>query len=215
MRRTWQFVPTLLLGLLSAWPLLAQQMVDRIAARVENDIILLSDVRELSRYQQFVDGASESDERILDRLIDQWIVRNEAAASRFPHPSEADVTRSMERLKKSFSTPEEFESRKKRNGVSEEDVRRMVESQLYLSNYLDSRFRSSIQVDSKAVEEFYQSKVVQRAQVRGQAPPSLDAAHDYIQEFLVQQAINEHADQWLKESHARLRVERLLNAGSP
>ncbi len=65
-----------------------QETVDRIAARVENDIILLSDIRALSRYQQFVDGKSESDAQILDRLIDQWIVRIEAGVARFPRPSE-------------------------------------------------------------------------------------------------------------------------------
>ena len=35
-------------------PLAAQEVVDRIVARVENDVILLSDIRALSRYQQFL-----------------------------------------------------------------------------------------------------------------------------------------------------------------
>ena len=42
----------------------SQEIVDRIAARVENDIILLSEVRTLSRYQMLVDGKSESDDAI-------------------------------------------------------------------------------------------------------------------------------------------------------
>ena len=83
----------------------AQEVIDRIVARLENDIILLSDVHALSRYQLFVDGKSESDAQILDRLIDQWIVRNEASISRFPQPSEEDVQRSLARLKRSFSSP--------------------------------------------------------------------------------------------------------------
>src|SRR5438876_11782062 len=69
----------------------AQEVVDRIVARVENDVILWSDVRALARYQQFLDGKSESDDQILDRLIDQWIVRTEADASHSPPPSEAAV----------------------------------------------------------------------------------------------------------------------------
>jgi hypothetical protein len=56
----------------------SQEIVDRIAARVENDIILLSEIRLLSRYQEFLDGKSETDTQILDRLIDQWMVRTEA-----------------------------------------------------------------------------------------------------------------------------------------
>jgi hypothetical protein len=188
----------------------AQQLIDRIAARIENDIILLSDVRELSRYQLFVDGKAETDAAILDRLVDQWIVRNEAKAAMFPQPSDEDVDRSLRRLKRSFSTPEEFEERKKQSGLTDEDILRMLKSQSYLSNYLDSRFRPSIQIDEQAIEDFYKTRVVPRAESRGQTPPTIEAAHDFIQEALVQRAINVQADKWLKESRARVHVDNLL-----
>jgi hypothetical protein len=188
----------------------AQQLIDRIAARIENDIILLSDVRELSRYQLFVDGKAESDRAILDRLVDQWIVRNEAKAAMFPQPSDEDVNRSLRRLKRSFSTPEEFEERKKQTGLTDEDILRMLKSQSFLSNYLDTRFRPSIQIDEQAIEDFYKTIVVPRAESRGQTPPTIEAAHDFIQEALVQRAINVQADKWLKESRARVHVDNLL-----
>jgi parvulin-like peptidyl-prolyl isomerase len=191
----------------------AQEVVDRIAARVDTDVILLSDVQALSRYQMLVDGKSENDGQILERLIDQWIVRNEAGVSRIAQPSDDEIERSLSRLKRSFSSPEEFDDRRKQNGLSEEAVRRMVRSQLYLSNYLDTRFRPSIQVDDKAIQEFYEARVIPRAKSRGQNAPTLDAAHDFIQEALVQRAINEQADKWLKESRARVRVEILLTEG--
>jgi len=189
----------------------AQQVIDRIVARVETDVILLSDVRQLAEYQIFVDGKAESDEQILQRLIDQWIVRTEAAAARFQQPSDQDVQRSLARLKRSFSSPEAFEERKKQSALTDEEILRQLKSQLYLSNYLDSRFRASIQIDDNAIAEFYQDRVVPRAESRGQTPPTLEAAHDFIQEALVQRAINEQADKWLKESRSRVRVENLLN----
>jgi len=198
------------LVLVAAPWLRAQQLIDRIVARIENDIILLSDIRELSRYQQFVDGKAESDKEILDRLIDQWIVRNEAKAALFPQPSEEDIDRSLRRLKRSFSSPEAFEERKKQSGLTDEDILRMLKSQLYLSNYLDTRFRPSIQIDEPAIEDFYKTRVVPRAESRGQRPPTLEAAHDFIQEALVQRAINVQADKWLKESRTRVRVDNLL-----
>jgi len=183
-------------------------------ARVDTDIILLSDVRELAQYQQFVDGKSGTDAEILDRLIDQWIVKTEARAALFPAPNDEDVNRSLERLKRSFSSPAEYEERKKQSGLTDDDIRRILKSQLYLSNYLDSRFRASIQIDDKAIQDFYQTRVVTRAESRGQTPPTLDAARDFIQEALVQRAINEQADKWLKESRARLHVDNRLNEAS-
>jgi hypothetical protein len=207
----------ILFGALSAvavTPLDAQEVVDRIAARVENDIILYSDIRTLSRYQLLVDGKSESDAQILDRLIDQWIVRTEAEVARFPLPTEAEIQRGLERLQKSFASAEEYEARKKQSGLSDAEIRGITASQLYLSNYLDSRFRPAVQIDPKTIEDFYQKSVVPRAKARGQEPPPLDTARDYIQEALVQRGINDEADRWLIESKARLHIEKLMDLGA-
>ena len=192
----------------------AQEVVDRIVARVENDIILQSDVRELKEYQELVDGKSESDGAILDRLIDQWIVRSEAELSQFPAPKEPEIDQGVSRVVKSFASPEEYEARKKQSGLSDAEVRKLVTAQLYLSDYLDSRFRPSAQIDEKAIEKFYENEVVPRAKAHGQAPPTLDASRDIIQEALVESDINDQADRWLKESRARLHIQKYLNEGA-
>lgn len=192
----------------------AQEILDRVVARVEGDVILLSEMRALGKYQQLVDGKAESDAQILDRLIDQWIVRNEAETARFPHPTGAEITRGVERVQASFASPEEYARHRKQCGLSDADVRSMVASQLYLTEYLDSRFRSSVQVDPKQIEEFYQTAVLTRAKGRNQTPPSLEASKEYIQQALVQREINEQTERWLKESHARLHVEKFLHEGA-
>jgi hypothetical protein len=193
----------------------AQEVIDRIAARVENDVILLSDIHSLSRYQLLVDGKTESDADILNRLIDQWIVRNEATVARTPQPADADIERALQRLQQSFSSKDDYEARRKLAGLSEADVRRLTADQICLSGYLDSRFRPSVQVDEQAIQDFYQQEVLPRAKARGQNPPTLDAAHDYIQEALVQRGINEQTDRWLKESHGRIRLTKMLEESHP
>src|SRR2546430_484685 len=191
-----------------------QDLLDRIVARVENDIILLSEIRALRRYQMFVEGKSETDAQILDRLIDQWIVRSEAETAHFPHPSDADITHGVEHLREAFASPEEYQARKNPAGLSDADIRNMLAAQLYLSKYLDSRFRAAVQIDPKEVEDFYQKAIIPRAKARNQAPPPLDVSRDYIQEALMQRGINEQADRWLKESRVRLRVDKFLNDGA-
>ncbi|MGB2669983.1 MAG: hypothetical protein WA621_11305 [Candidatus Acidiferrum sp.] len=204
-----------MISLLGTAALLAgQEVVDRIVARVDNDIILMSDVQELQRYQELVNGKSESESAILDRLIDQWVVRSEADLAQFPKPTEAEIDRGVSRDVKSFPSPEEYEARKKQSGLSDAEVRKMVASQLYLGNYLDSRFRPSAQVDEKAIEGFYNNAVVPTAKAHGQQPPTLDAAHDTIQEALVQNDINDQAARWLKESRERLHIQKFLEEGT-
>jgi hypothetical protein len=207
------FLAALLMANAAGW-MASQEIVDRIAARVENDIILLSDIRLLSQYQKFLDGKSESDAQILDRLIDQWIVRTEADVSRFPHPYDAEIDRSLERLRNSFASAEQYEARRKQSGLTDSEVRGIVASQLYLSNYLDSRFRPTVQVDSRAIDDFYKNEIVPQAKARGQEPPAPEAARDPIQEALVQRGINEQSEKWLKESRARLHIDNLLGGGS-
>jgi hypothetical protein len=210
MPRYWSFALGGVLVMLGLTCARSQELLDQIAARAETDIILLSEVRTLSRYQMLVDGKAESDSAILDRLIDQWIVRNEADTARFPHPADVEIAHGVEHLQASFASPEEYQARKKQSRLTDKEIARMVASQLYLSNYLDSRFRPAVQVSAKQVEDFYQEAVVPRAKTHNQPPPTLDASREYIQQALTQRGINEQADIWLKESRGRLHVEKFL-----
>src|SRR5258706_9356844 len=115
MTLNWRHVAAGALLLLAAIGARSQELLDQIAARVESDIILLSEVRTLSRYQVLVDGKAESDGAILDRLVDQWIVRNEADTARFPHPADVEIAHGVEHLQASFASPEEYQARKKRS----------------------------------------------------------------------------------------------------
>ena len=208
-------LPLLALSLLTGPVLSAQELVDRIVARIENDVILLSDVRLLAHYQLLVEGKAESDSEILDRLIDQWVVRNEANIARTPKSSDTDIDRAVQRLVRGFSTPQDYEARRKLAGLSEADVRKVTADQLFLNSYLDSRFRPTVHVDEQAVQDFYNNALLPRAQARGTAPPTLEAAHDYIQDALIQRGIDQQAERWLQESHARVRITKMLDEEHP
>ena len=188
-----------------------EEVVDRIVAKVEDDIILLSQVQLLEKYQTLMDEKHEPEDQIVKRLIDQWIVNREIQASRFPPPSEADIDRSMRRMERSFSSPEELRERERQLGLTSEDVRKIVTNQVYYSNYLDSRFRPTVQIDDAAIQKFYDDVVLPRAKRRGANPPTLENARDYIQEALVQRGINEQAERWLNESRSRLHIEIFLS----
>ena len=142
MRRRTAIASLLLFAALLARPAArAQQVIDRIVARIEDDIILLSEVRELGRYQQLVDGHSTSDDKLLGQLIDQWVVDREATAAHFVRPVEGDVRGELDQLEKQFKSAEAYRARLRELGLTEAAVRRLIERQLYLSRYLDYKFR--------------------------------------------------------------------------
>src|SRR5690242_1400356 len=74
------------------------QVVDRIAARIEDDIIMESDVRELAGFQELVDGHSKSRSELIRELAGEWIVRSEADGARYPRPTNDDIENAYKRL---------------------------------------------------------------------------------------------------------------------
>ena len=200
-----------------AWtPVLrGQQVVDRIVARVEGDIVTLSEVRELGRYQQLVEGRAEDERKLLDRLIEQWILTREAAAAHFVQPADADVSRALAALEKNFESPEAYRARLKALGLSAEAVRRLVTSQLYLTRYLDYRFRPAAQFGPEEIEKYYREQLVLQLAARGQAAPALENVIEQIRELLTQREISERTARWLEEARARTRIEILSGGAKP
>jgi hypothetical protein len=187
--------------------LLAQRVVDRIVARIEDDIIMLSEVRELGRFQQLVEGRSAAGQKLLEQLIEQWIVSTEAEAARFPHPAASDVDRELARLEEQSGGAEAFRGRVQALGLSRDVVRRQLARQLWLSRYLDYKFRPAAQVDDAQVERYYREELTPGLAARGQKAPPLADVREQVRELLVQRDISQRAGRWLEETRPRLRIE--------
>ncbi len=191
------------------------QTVDRIAARIEDDIIMESDVRELAGFQELVDGHSKSREELIRELAGEWIVRGEADAAKYPQPTNDDIENAYARLMGQFASPEEFQKRLAKAGLSEAAVRRVLGQQLYLSRFLDYRFRPSAQVDQKQIETYYKEEFASQLKGRGEPVPPLDAVADTIREVLVQRAITDRANQWIDETRAGLKIDVIADGSQP
>jgi hypothetical protein len=192
-----------------AWTpaLLAQRVVDRIAARIEDDIIMLSEVRELGRFQQLVEGRSAAPAKLLEQLIEQWIVSTEAEAARFARPADAEVDRELARLEEQSGGAESFRARLRSLGLSREGVRRQLHRQLWLSRYLDYKFRPATRVDDPQVERYYREELAPGLAARGQKVPPLADVRERVRELLIQRDITVRAGRWLEETRPRLRIE--------
>lgn len=191
------------------------QTVDGVAARIEDDILTESEVRELGAFQQLVDGrAKPRDERIRE-LADQWILRGEAEAAKYPPPTPEDVSRAYAQLAAQFASPEEFQHRCAAAGLAEAAIRRMLGQQLYLSRFIDYRFRPAAQVDQKQIETYYSAEFAPQLKARGQSVPPLETVEDAIREVLIQREISGRATQWLDETRERLKIDVMSPGDRP
>jgi hypothetical protein len=191
------------------------QTVDGVAARIENDILTESEVRELGEFQLLVDGAEKPRTERIRELADQWIVRGEIANAKYPPPTAADADRAYAQLEAQFPSPEEFAKRCAAAGLTEAAVHRMLLDQLHLSRFLDFRFRPAAQIDAKQLETYYNDEFVPQLKERNQAVPPLEDVEDTIREVLILRAINERATRWLDDTRSRLKIDVMADGARP
>jgi len=193
----------------------AQQVVDRIVARINGDVLTLSEMRELAGFQQLTGAKPGSDDELIRQLVDQWIVSTEAHAEQFPRPSEAAVGQMLEKLEKQFASPEGFRSRLREAGLTVGAARRLLERQIHLLQFLDQKFRAAAQVESAQIDTYYSQELVPQLAARGQQAPPLESVQEQIRELLVQREISRLAARWIGESRANVKVEILTANGGP
>jgi hypothetical protein len=181
--------------------------IDGVAARVEDDIILESEVRELAAFQKLVDGEAKPRSEIIRLLADQWIVRGEATAAKYQPTSTAEVDSAYRLFVKQFGSLEEFRKRCATADITEAAVRRELEQQLYLAGFLEYRFHAAAQVDDKQVEKYYDDEFAPQLKARGDPVPALEEVEDTIREVLIQRAITERSTKWLDETRERLKID--------
>jgi hypothetical protein len=191
------------------------RMIDGVAARIEDDIITESEVRELSAFQLLVDGQSKPREEVIHELIDQWIVNGEANVAQFKSPPEDEVTHAFQQLVGKFSSPEEFRKRCAQSDLTEADVRRLITKEVYLSHFLDYRFRPAAQIGQKQIEAYYNNELVPKLKAQDQPVPALEDVEDAIQEVLVQRTISERSTEWLNETRTRLKIDVMSPGDQP
>ncbi|HEY4710522.1 MAG TPA: hypothetical protein VIH46_10160 [Candidatus Acidoferrales bacterium] len=191
------------------------QTVDAVAARIEDDILTESEVRELGAFQKLVDGSEKPRAERIRELADQWIVRGEIETAKYPAPSDADADRAYAQLEAQYSSPEEFTTRCAAAGLTRTAVRRMLVEQLYLSRFLDFRFRPAAQIDEKQLETYYDKEFAPQLKARNEPVPPLEDVEDTIREVLIQRAISERATQWLDDTRSRLKIDVMSDGAQP
>lgn len=193
------------------------EIVDRVVARVGNEIVTLGDMLALRRYQELLaepgapDSSKTDDRRLLDQLVEQQVILEEASTLAYTPMSAADVQAEIARLGERLGSPEAFEKRRKEVGLSEEELRWVLTRQGNIQRFLDARFRAAVQLPEEQIASYYREQLLPQLHRRGvRQMPELDEVEDQIRELLTQQQINEMVSNWLVELKARTRIQVYL-----
>jgi peptidyl-prolyl cis-trans isomerase SurA len=207
----------LLLGFFAPPAARAGEVIDRIVATVNGHIILQSDLDEALCYEALLDGHSiaqfTEDERraVLDRLIDQELLREQMKSGEVKHASEADAASRVAEARKQYpqaATEEGWQSVLSQYHLNEKDLLLHVQQQLDLAKLVDARLRPSVQIDSKSIEAYYRDQFVPQLRQAGSGDVPLADVTSRIRELLTEQKVSELLVSWLQtlrsESNVRM-----------
>jgi hypothetical protein len=188
-------------------------VVDGIVERIEDDIITESEVRELEAFQKLVNGRAMSRDDVIRELTDQWIIRNEAGVNRFRQPSAEAKDHAFQSFSERFSSPEEMRARLAEAGLTEAALQRLLGEQLYLSSFLEVKFRPVAQVTEDQIDAYYGGEFTDDLKKRNEPVPPRADVEDQIRELLTERTVSERSERWLEDTRTRLHIERLPFSG--
>ena len=212
------FVLTLL-WVQAAW---AGEIIDRIVATVNGRVILQSDWDDALCYEALLNGRSlsefTSDERraVLDRLIDQELLREQMKAADFQHASAADAASQVAEARARYpqaASAAGWKSLLRRYHLTEQDLAAHLQRQMDVMRLVDAHLRPAVQIDSKTVEAYYRNKLVPQLRQSGAKEVPLSDVFSKIREVLTQEKVTELLVSWLQTLRSEGEV-RLPGASS-
>jgi len=201
------------------------EVVDRMVAVVNGrELITYSDLLWQLALQPGVPldaPRSEDLRRVLDLLVDQRLIAQEAGKLPSVAPTENEINDELKRLIGFFDPQSEFYRRLGRVGLGQDStqLREIVQERVRIRKYLDFRFRSFTVVTPQEVEAYYRDVYVprRRRQSPGQVIPELKTVFDELKKELIENKIDSDTDDFLEEARAAAQItilDETLRSGS-
>jgi peptidyl-prolyl cis-trans isomerase SurA len=200
---------------LGASPVSAGEVIDRIVATVNGQIILQSDWNDALRYEALLSARTVSDfnteERraVLDRLIDQELLGEQMSSALFKHATEEEAATEVAQTRQLYpdaSTDDGWKALLARFGLTEKELLSHVQQQIDLMRLVDAHLRPTVQVDSKSIESYYRDKFIPQLKQTGAGDVPLEEVSAKIRELLTEERVSELMVSWLHSLRSESKV---------
>jgi hypothetical protein len=137
-------------------PVSGQQLLDRVVARVNGAIIMLTDVNAAVGLGLVQVTAGEDPEAAATRqLIERQLILAEVARFAPPEPAAAVIEREVAALRAHAGA--RLEMLMQSTGLDEQRIRDLARESLRIQAYLSQRFGGNLQVSDEEVEQYYRA----------------------------------------------------------
>jgi hypothetical protein len=195
----------------------AGDVLDRIVATVNGHVILQSDWDDAVRYEAFIACRQPSQftgpdrKAVLDRLIDQELLREQMHASDFQRASDEDIAKRVQEVRKQYpeaSSEEAWRALLNRYGLTETGLKERVALQMDLMRLVDARLRPNVNIDGKSIESYYNQELLPQLRQSGAADVPLADVSGKIKELLTEQRVNQLLIAWLQNLRSGSTIQR-------
>jgi parvulin-like peptidyl-prolyl isomerase len=151
-------------------------IVDQIAAVVDEEVITYSDLQWLIDFRGF-DVPTDPKQRrdfylsILDQVIDQKLIAMEAEQTPIITITNEDVEAQIAAYKRRFASEEEFQQKLTEMQMSPYEFRQLIRRQLAVNEFIEKRFKPFIIVLPSDIEQYYREQLLPKLKEQNQPIP--------------------------------------------
>jgi hypothetical protein len=191
-----------ILALLLAAICARAETLDRIAVTVGRHVISERDILEDMRVSAFIDSKALNFSAALkrqaaERLVDQYLVLEDATATRVPPPPAADVAALLTPIKARYASDQEYRAALAQAQISETELSEQLLAGLRMLRYTDLRFRPEVQLSEETLRTYYN---------KANPPQTFAASRGAIEKLLTDQQTMQALDRWLEMTRSETAV---------
>ncbi|MDH4161501.1 MAG: SurA N-terminal domain-containing protein [Nitrospirota bacterium] len=197
-------------GLLAAVAAVAQlliaapagaELVDRVIAAVNNDVITRSELRQAVMFNLSLSGGSEAGRKVeaetLEGLINRKLLLQEAYRLRYVEVTDQDAAEEVKKLRARLGTEQAFQDLLERTGMTGDRLARLLGERLLVERFIDKKIGIFARVNRDEVEQYYREH---GTEFSGKRFPEVQKQ---ITAFLTQQKTLQQLDLYIAELRGR------------
>jgi hypothetical protein len=186
--------------LLYAVPLARAETLDRIAVTVGRHVISAQDILQDIRLSAFIDStqpgfSAEQKRKAADRLIDQYLVLQDAALTRTPLPSAADIAAILGPIRARYVSDQEYRNALAQARITDAELAEHLLAGLRMLRYTDLRFRPEVEISDDTLHAYYDKLAAGGGDASPR--PTFEASRSDIEKLLTGQQTMQALDRWL------------------
>jgi SurA-like N-terminal domain len=150
--------------LVLALPCVGQaELLDRVVASVNNDVITLSELNRAVAFNVAVGGTDDDKLRAetLEGLINRHLLLQEAYRLKFVEVTDQDVNTELEKLKKRLGSDKAFADFLARLDITREELGRMLGRRLLVERFVEKKIGLFVRVSREEVQAYFDGHPVE------------------------------------------------------